>query len=82
VGRPAGGDGLSTDVAFANALVAVAVDEASARRIVVEYQPLDRSEAIGKLVYISAFLIVTQLSLEEAELSRILSSVEGSTSST
>jgi hypothetical protein len=73
---------LSTDVAFANALVAVAVDEASARRIVVEYQPLDRSEAIAKLVYISAFLIATQLSLEEAELSRILSSVEGSTSST
>jgi hypothetical protein len=35
-----------------NALVAVAVEDASARPLVVEYQALDRSQAIGKVVYV------------------------------
>jgi hypothetical protein len=71
---------LETDVpgvAYADALLAVATDEASARRNIIEYKPVDHREAMGKLIYISAFLIASQLTLEESEKATILYSVDG-----
>jgi hypothetical protein len=40
---------------YANALLAVVTEEATSRRIVMEYRPLDYQESIGKLGYFSAF---------------------------
>lgn len=69
-GRRANGDVSS--VAYASALLAVATQEANARRIVMEYQPLDHEESIRKLTYISAFLIATEVTLEEIEMAAVL----------
>lgn len=59
-------------VAYASALLAVATEEAKARRIVMEYQPLDHQESIRKLIYISAFLIAAEVKLEENEMAAVM----------
>ncbi|RWQ31355.1 MAG: hypothetical protein EOS21_31870 [Mesorhizobium sp.] len=64
--RRAAGDVSS--VAYASALLAVATEEATSRRIVMEYRPLDCQQSIRKLVYISAFLIAAEVRLEESEM--------------
>ncbi|RWP57418.1 MAG: hypothetical protein EOR08_30795 [Mesorhizobium sp.] len=51
---------------------AVATEEATARSEVMEYQPVDYEESIGKLVYIAAFLIATRLRLEDGEMVRVM----------
>ena len=71
---------LETDVpgvAYAEDLLAAAAGEASARRNIIEHEPADRREAMGKLIYISAFLIASQVTLEEREKATILFSVDG-----
>lgn len=71
---------LETDVpgvAFAEALLSAAAGEVSARRNIIEHKPADRREAMGKLIYISAFLIASQVTLEESEKATILYSVDG-----
>ncbi|TIS62350.1 hypothetical protein [Mesorhizobium sp.] len=64
--------GVVSDVAYAIAVSAVATEEATARREVMEYQPVDYEESIGKLVYITAFLIATRLRLEDGEMVRVM----------
>ena len=64
-------------VAYAEALLAAAAGEASAQRNIIEHKPADRREAMGKLIYISAFLIASQATLEESERATILFSVDG-----
>lgn len=64
--------GEVSSVAYASALLAVATEEAKARRIVMEYQPLDHQESIRKLTYISAFLIATEVKLEETEIAAVM----------
>lgn len=61
-----------SSVAYASALLAVATEEAAARRIVMEYCPLDHQESIRKLVYISAFLIAAEVRLEESEMAMVM----------
>ncbi|TIU09400.1 MAG: hypothetical protein E5W39_03015 [Mesorhizobium sp.] len=51
---------------------AVATEEAAARREVMEYQPVDNKESIGKLVYIAAFLIATRVRLEAGEMATVM----------
>jgi uncharacterized membrane protein YkgB len=64
--------GVVSDVAYAIAVSAVATEEATARSEVMEYQPVDYEESIGKLVYIAAFLIATRLRLEDGEMVRVM----------
>ncbi|RWA84930.1 hypothetical protein [Mesorhizobium sp.] len=59
-----------SSVAYARALLAVATEEAAARRI--EYCPLDHQESIRKLVYVSAFLIAAEVRLEESEMAMVM----------
>ena len=68
--------GEVSSVAYASALLAVATEEAKARRIVMEYQPLDYQESIRKLTYISAFLIATEVRLEESEMLTVMKAAE------
>ncbi|RJT32616.1 hypothetical protein D3227_26735 [Mesorhizobium waimense] len=68
--RLAAGDVSS--VAYASALLAVVTEEATSRRIVMEYRPLDYQESIRKLVYISAFLIAAEVRLEESEMAMVM----------
>ncbi|WP_245497321.1 hypothetical protein [Mesorhizobium sp. M5C.F.Ca.IN.020.32.2.1] len=68
--RRAAGDVSS--VAYASALLAVVTEEATARRIVMEYRPLDYQESINKLAYISAFLIAAEVRLEESEMAMVM----------
>jgi hypothetical protein len=65
-------NGDVSSVAYASALLAVVTEEAKARRIVMEYQPLDYQESIRKLTYISAFLIATEVRLEETEMAAVM----------
>lgn len=64
--------GAFSDVAYAIAVSAVATEEAAARREVMEYQPVDNKESIGKLVYIAAFLIATRVRLEAGEMATVM----------
>jgi hypothetical protein len=64
--------GALSDIAYASAVSAVATEEATARREVMTYQPVDYQESIGKLVYIAAFLIATRLRLEDGEMVRVM----------
>jgi hypothetical protein len=57
---------------YANALLAVVTEEATSRRIVMEYRPLDYQESIGKLAYFSAFLIAAQVRIEESEMAMVM----------
>jgi hypothetical protein len=66
------GAGALSDIANASAVSAVATEEATARREVIAYQPVDYEESIGKLVYIAAFLIATRLRLEDGEMVRVM----------
>ncbi|RWD00022.1 MAG: hypothetical protein EOS58_31165 [Mesorhizobium sp.] len=50
----------------------IALDEAAARRDVIEYQPADHRESIGKLVYIAAYLIARRERLEEREMATVM----------
>ncbi|RWD00028.1 MAG: hypothetical protein EOS58_31200 [Mesorhizobium sp.] len=68
--RRAAGDVSS--VAYASALLAAVTEEATARRIVMEYRPLDYQESISKLAYISAFLIAAEVRLEESEMAMVM----------
>lgn len=68
--RRAAGDVSS--VAYASALLAVVTEEATARRIVMEYRPRDYQESIDKLAYISAFLIAAEARLEESEMAMVM----------
>ncbi|TJV78666.1 MAG: hypothetical protein E5X84_36885 [Mesorhizobium sp.] len=63
--------GVVSDVAYAIA-VSAATEEAAARREVMEYQPVDNKESIGKLVYIAAFLIATRVRLEAGEMATVM----------
>ncbi len=68
--------GEISSVAYASALLAAATEEAKARRKVMEYQPLDYQESIRKLTYISAFLIATEVRLEESEMLAVMKAAE------